>query len=380
MDPEYARSPRRLYVGRALAVANMAFQDILQKNERLVSLSPLSSCYLCIIIIVVFNFGDECAVVSSVEVMVASGSKERRTKNECLFGIKYYTQEILIFRQVLLMRRSCLMPSSTEETSDPFEYLVATITYESHLWLLPLSVQPIIWNIDHCLHLHPTPQASWGTEEGRRHSNTRESHALILVSSQMTSLHSISTMLSVIVEMINLINQSFKLCQNYNTSWMEANIIEDVSFDSVVDGCDGVFHTTPALFELTKPRVLLHKHLLRTTATPIVDTLLENLGLVNLALGITERRGIIPRELNLSTPCLMSFARKPNRDCLQGFQVCQRWRHWIWYGHPSHLQKSNDVFDTAVESYNATLSVHQLAENVDDCFRTFKLTTPTYGL
>ena len=47
--------------------------------------------------------------------------------------------------------------------------------------------------------------------------------------------------------------------------------------------------------------------------------------------------------------------------------------------------------DTVVEPYNATLSVHQLVENTDEtycidnealydiCFRTLKLTTPTYG-
>merc|ERR1711953_804961 len=49
------------------------------------------------------------------------------------------------------------------------------------------------------------------------------------------------------------------------------------------------------------------------------------------------------------------------------------------------------VSDTVVEPYNATLSVHQLVENSDECmvldnealydicFRTLKLTTPTYG-
>lgn len=44
------------------------------------------------------------------------------------------------------------------------------------------------------------------------------------------------------------------------------------------------------------------------------------------------------------------------------------------------------VSDTVVEPYNATLSVHQLVENTainealyDICFRTLKLTTPTYG-
>ncbi|XP_021291975.1 DNA polymerase epsilon subunit B isoform X2 [Herrania umbratica] len=73
--------------------------------------------------------------------------------------IKFYTQEIVFFRQDLLyrMRRSCLIPPSTEETDDPFEHLVATITHQSHLCPLPLFVQPIIWNYDHCLHLYPTP-------------------------------------------------------------------------------------------------------------------------------------------------------------------------------------------------------------------------------
>ncbi|MBZ3884236.1 Tubulin beta chain [Sciurus carolinensis] len=51
----------------------------------------------------------------------------------------------------------------------------------------------------------------------------------------------------------------------------------------------------------------------------------------------------------------------------------------------------DSVSDTVVEPYNATLSVHQLVENTDEtfcidnealydiCFRTLKLTTPTYG-
>ena len=52
---------------------------------------------------------------------------------------------------------------------------------------------------------------------------------------------------------------------------------------------------------------------------------------------------------------------------------------------------SPKVSDTVVESYNATLSVRLLVENTDEtycidneafcdiCFRTLKLTTPTYG-
>ena len=52
---------------------------------------------------------------------------------------------------------------------------------------------------------------------------------------------------------------------------------------------------------------------------------------------------------------------------------------------------SPKVSNTVVEPYNATLSVHQLVENAEEvmmcdnealydiCFRTLKLTTPTYG-
>ncbi|KAG0467582.1 hypothetical protein HPP92_019162 [Vanilla planifolia] len=79
------------------------------------------------------------------------------SSNPC--RVKFYTQEIVFFRQDLLykMRRSSLIPPSAEETSDPFEHLVATITHQSHLCPLPLTVQPIIWNYDHCLRLYPTP-------------------------------------------------------------------------------------------------------------------------------------------------------------------------------------------------------------------------------
>merc|ERR1712136_45983 len=59
----------------------------------------------------------------------------------------------------------------------------------------------------------------------------------------------------------------------------------------------------------------------------------------------------------------------------------QEWEHFL----------SAKLSDTVVEPYNATLSVHQLVENTDEtycidnealydiCFRTLKLTTPTYG-
>lgn len=61
---------------------------------------------------------------------------------------------------------------------------------------------------------------------------------------------------------------------------------------------------------------------------------------------------------------------------------------------PANLEKLSlnfQVSDTVVEPYNATLSIHQLVENTDEtfcidnealydiCFRTLKLTSPTYG-
>lgn len=56
-----------------------------------------------------------------------------------------------------------------------------------------------------------------------------------------------------------------------------------------------------------------------------------------------------------------------------------------------YISNLTKVSDTIVEPYNATLSVHQLVENSDEtfcidnealydiCFRTLKLSTPTYG-
>ena len=36
----------------------------------------------------------------------------------------------------------------------------------------------------------------------------------------------------------------------------KADLLEEGSFDSVVDGCDGVFHTaSPVVFEVTNPQV-----------------------------------------------------------------------------------------------------------------------------
>ena len=96
-------------------------------------------------------------------------------------------------------------------------------------------------------------------------------------------------------------------------------------------------------------------------------------------------------------------------DCLQGFQVAHSLGGGTGSGmgtlliskvreeYPDRMMMtfsvvpSPKVSDTVVEPYNATLSVHQLVENADECmildnealydicFRTLKLTTPTFG-
>ncbi|KAI6694326.1 hypothetical protein NL676_022036, partial [Syzygium grande] len=56
------------------------------------------------------------------------------------FQMPYF--QAILAHLLYRMRRSCLMPPSTEETSDPFEHLVATISHQSHLCPLPLAAQP----------------------------------------------------------------------------------------------------------------------------------------------------------------------------------------------------------------------------------------------
>merc|ERR1711967_187318 len=96
-------------------------------------------------------------------------------------------------------------------------------------------------------------------------------------------------------------------------------------------------------------------------------------------------------------------------DCLQGFQMTHSLGGGTGAGmgtlliskvreeYPDRIMEtfsvipSPKVSDTVVEPYNAVLSFHQLVENADECmcldnealydicFRTLKLTTPTYG-
>jgi len=108
---------------------------------------------------------------------------------------------------------------------------------------------------------------------------------------------------------------------------------------------------------------------------------------------------------------VMDVVRKEAESCdvLQGFQITHSMGGGTGAGmgtlfvskireeYPDRIMSTYSVIpspkvsDTVVEPYNATLSVHQLVENADQCFaldnealydicfRTLKLTTPTYG-
>lgn len=56
----------------------------------------------------------------------------------CELRIKFYAQEIVLFRQDLLyrMRRSSLIPPSSEKTNDPFEHVRQVYCFRSKYYFL----------------------------------------------------------------------------------------------------------------------------------------------------------------------------------------------------------------------------------------------------
>merc|ERR1712170_254526 len=127
---------------------------------------------------------------------------------------------------------------------------------------------------------------------------------------------------------------------------------------------------------------------------------------------LTSGGKFVPRAILVDLePGTMDVVRKEAEgcDCLQGFQLTHSLGGGTGSGmgtlliskireeYPDRIMNTYSVIpspkvsDTVVEPYNATLSVHQLVENTDEtycidnealydiCFRTLKLTTPTYG-
>jgi DNA polymerase epsilon subunit 2 len=74
--------------------------------------------------------------------------------------LRFYTQEIVLFREDLLrkMQRNAVLPPKTDEDSPELtEQLVDSILDQGHLCPLPLHVKPIYWELDYTLRLSPLP-------------------------------------------------------------------------------------------------------------------------------------------------------------------------------------------------------------------------------
>ena len=94
---------------------------------------------------------------------------------------------------------------------------------------------------------------------------------------------------------------------------------------------------------------------------------------------------------NTTLSAIHTTSVKAQKALFISIMVNNIWFSFIMSNESLHCCCVVQVSDTVVEPYNATLSVHQLVENTDEtycidnealydiCFRTLKLTTPTYG-
>ncbi|KAM0752277.1 DNA polymerase epsilon, subunit B [Meredithblackwellia eburnea MCA 4105] len=73
--------------------------------------------------------------------------------------VRYFTQEIVLFRDDLMSRmmRNAVHMGNEQDESDLRKALVQTILDQAHLAPLPLTVRPVYWEFDHALRLYPMP-------------------------------------------------------------------------------------------------------------------------------------------------------------------------------------------------------------------------------
>lgn len=71
--------------------------------------------------------------------------------------LRFYTQEIVLFREDLLRKMQRHVVKSTETEQDTTEILAQTILEQEHLCPLPLESRPIYWELDYTLRLSPLP-------------------------------------------------------------------------------------------------------------------------------------------------------------------------------------------------------------------------------
>lgn len=84
--------------------------------------------------------------------------------------IRFFTQEIVIFRESILrrMQRNLVYKTNTaaaavgvsqeqEEEKEPPQLLAHTLLDQGHLAPLPMTIRPIYWELDHAMRLNPIP-------------------------------------------------------------------------------------------------------------------------------------------------------------------------------------------------------------------------------
>lgn len=96
------------------------------------------------------------------------------TSNPC--RIKFFSQEIVIFREDMMSRmlRNLVGIKRAVGDADLKKYLVQTLLDQAHLSPISLSIQPTLWEFDQSLRLYPMPSALVLADKYERYELTYE--------------------------------------------------------------------------------------------------------------------------------------------------------------------------------------------------------------
>lgn len=111
---------------------------------------------------------------SFVKPILSKIPKARFTSNPC--RIRYFDQEIVVFREDLMSRMLRNLVTVKEETKgdEMKRFLVQTVLDQIHLSPLPINVRPTVWEWDHALRLYPMPTTLILADKHERYDLTYE--------------------------------------------------------------------------------------------------------------------------------------------------------------------------------------------------------------
>jgi hypothetical protein len=92
--------------------------------------------------------------------------------------VRFFTHEVVLFRQELslrMRRRAIASPVPPPPERLVTDHMARTLLCQGHLCPLPLSAQPVYWENDHALRLHPLPDALVIAEDEDQFTYTYES-------------------------------------------------------------------------------------------------------------------------------------------------------------------------------------------------------------